>query len=64
MDDLIWSGTELFQKNIIDHIRNKIGISKKETQAFRDLGLNAVQKKDVNLYSSERVHSRNRMYQS
>ena len=40
-----WSGTEWFQKNIIDHMRKKLAISKEEIQACRYLGLNIAQKK-------------------
>ena len=40
-----WSGTEWFLKNIMDHIRKKFAISKKEIQTFRYLGLKIAQKK-------------------
>ena len=47
VDNVFWSGTEWFQKNIIDHIRKKFAISKEETQALRYLSLNIAQKKTV-----------------
>ena len=48
VDDFIWSGTERFQKNSIDHIRKKFAISKEENQAFRYLGKYS-SRKDRNL---------------
>ena len=45
VDNFFWSGTEWFQKNIIDHMRKKLAISKEEIQACRYLGLNIAQKK-------------------
>ena len=48
VDNFFWSGTEWFQKNIIDHSRKKYTINKKETQALRYLSLTIAQKKTVN----------------
>ena len=64
LDDYFWSETERFHKNVTDHnIRKKFAIKKEETQAFKYLGLNIAQEK-TNLYSSEKVYSRKRLYKS
>ena len=56
VDHFFWLGTEWFQKNIIDHIRQKFAISKEETQAFRYLGLNITQKKtEIFIHQNEYI---------
>ena len=40
VDDFFWGGTDLFQRNVVDAIKNTFTVSKEFHQSFKFLGLN------------------------
>ena len=53
VDDIIWTGTNLFNINVIDKLRAKFKIGKENTVPFRFLGLDITSKNSTRIMLSQ-----------